>query len=114
MIVILFVFLAFLGLLAAVPFWLEANRKRALVRADGHHEASRAIVDRRLFAGMKEAELRQAWGPPEEIETRTVRGGRKETWLYGGIGGRRFRNRVYLENGVLVAWKQRRGGRNSH
>ncbi len=107
--VVLFAFLAFLGLLLIVPFVLEAKRRRVLVKVDGTHDIDRAIIDRRLFEGMSEGQLHQAWGPPEEIATHGHRRKRKETWLYGGDGRGRFRDHVHVEDGVVVSWKQRRG-----
>ncbi len=108
--VVLFAFLIFLGLLLLVPFILESKRRRALVKVDGVYDEDRAIIDRRLFEGMSDRQLRQAWGPPEEIATHGHSRKRKETWLYGGDGNGRFRDHVDVEDGIVVSWKQRRTG----
>ncbi len=107
--IVLFAFLAFLGLLLVVPFLLEAKWRRELVRLDGADEMERAIVDRRLFHGMSDGQLRQAWGSPEEIAIHASRRRRKETWLYGGDGRGRFRDHVHIEDGLVKSWKHRRG-----
>ena len=106
--VFLIAFLVFLGLLLIVPFVLEAKRKRSLVKVDGVFEVDRAIIDRKLFEGMSQRQLHQAWGAPEEIATHPRRSKRKETWLYGGDGRGRFRDHVNVEDGIVVSWTQRR------
>lgn len=103
--VVLLAFLAFLGLLLIVPFVLEAKRGRALAKVSGSYEIDRAIIDRKLFEGMSERQLQQAWGPPEEIATQPHRSKRKEIWLYRGDGTGRFRDHVYVEDGIVVSWK---------
>ncbi len=107
--VVLLSFLTFLGLLLVVPFMLDTKRRRALVRLNGPHEVERAIIDRKLFEGMSERQLQQAWGPPEEIAIHPSRSRRKETWLYGGDGQGRFRDHVYVEDGIVMSWKHWRG-----
>ena len=102
-------FLAFLGLLLVVPFMLEAKRRRALVKVDGAYEIERAIVDRKLFEGMTDGQLHQAWGPPDEIAIYSSRRRRRETWLYGGDGKGRFRDHVHIRDGFVVSWKHWRG-----
>ena len=106
--VIVIAFLAFMGMLLVVPFMLEGKRRRALVRLDGPHQIERAIVDRKLFEGMSDRQLHEAWGPPEEIAIDPHGRVRKETWLYGGDGRGRFRDHIHLHDGVVVKWKQLR------
>ena len=106
--VFLIAFLVFLGLLLIIPFVLEAKRKRALVKVDGSYDVDRAIIERKLFHGMSQRQLHQAWGAPEEIATHPRRSKRKETWLYGGDGRGRFRDHVHVEDGIVVSWTQRR------
>ncbi len=103
--VVLAFFLAFLGLLLIVPFVLESKRRRVLVKVSGAQEVERAIVDRKLFEGMSERQLHQAWGPPEEIAVHPSRRKRKETWLYRGDGKGRFRDHVHVEDGIVVSWQ---------
>ncbi len=107
--VVLFAFLVFLGLLLIVPFMLEAKWSRELVRLDRPDEIERAVVDRKLFEGMSDRQLQQAWGQPEEIATHGGRRKRLEVWLYGGDGKGRFRDHVHVRGGVVVAWEHWRG-----
>jgi hypothetical protein len=52
-------------------------------------------------------ELRESWGEPQAREN-SMRGSRaKETWLYGRSGGT-YLDRVYIEDGRVVGWRQRR------
>ncbi len=107
--VVLFAFLAFLGLLIVVPFMFGVKRRRALVKVTSDYEVDRAIIERKLFEGMSQRQLHQAWGPPEEIVVHPGRSKRRETWLYGGDGRGRFHHHVQVEDGIVVKWKHGRG-----
>ena len=111
---VLSAFLAFLGLLLVVPFMLEAKRRRALVKVSGAEEIGRAIVERKLFEGMTDRQLHEAWGPPEEIAVYPSRSRRKETWRYGGDGKGRFRDHVHIKDGFVVSWRHWRGHGHRH
>ena len=105
----LFAFLAFLGLLLVAPFMLGTKRRRALVRVNGAEEIERAIIDRKLFEGMSDRQLRESWGPPEEIAIHSGRRRHRETWLYRGDGKGRFRDHIHVEDGIVTSWKHWRG-----
>jgi hypothetical protein len=63
------------------------------------------IIARQVWQGMTDEQLTDSWGNPVDIGREIVRTKIKETWKYGQTGKNRFRNRVYLENGIVIGWK---------
>lgn len=87
------------------------NRKRALARRReeliGKYglEVAEAVIAGKVWQGMSEPQLLDSWGSPVEVGREVVRDKVKETWKYGQTGKNRFLNRVYLENGIVIGWK---------
>lgn len=83
----------------------KARRKR-LMEKYGNAELVEAILNRKVLQGMTREQLYDSWGRPvetgHEIYKKTVR----ETFKYDRTGRNRFKKRVYLENGIVVGWKE--------
>ena len=104
-------------LLAIGAAWLgfkvlrSLNRKRALARRREEliekygHEAAERILAGKVWQGMSELQLLDSWGSPVEVGREIIRDKVKETWKYGQTGKNRFLNRVYLEDGIVIGWK---------
>jgi hypothetical protein len=58
-----------------------------------------------IWQGMSQEQLMDSRGPPEDREQTVYKTKIKQTWKYGRIGKNRFRERIYVENGVVVGWK---------
>ena len=54
-----------------------------------------AVVQRKIFLGMTADQVREAWGPPQQINKTLTRYGEHEQWVYG-LG-----QYLYFENGHL-------------
>jgi hypothetical protein len=54
---------------------------------------------------MTQEQLADSWGEPVDVGSEVTRAKTKEIWKYGQTGKNRFRERVYLENGIVVGWK---------
>jgi hypothetical protein len=54
---------------------------------------------------MTDEQLIESWGIPDDKDTEIKRAMRKETWKYGQIGKNRFSDRIFLENGIVIGWK---------
>jgi hypothetical protein len=54
---------------------------------------------------MSSEQLIDSWGNPVGIDHDVYKTTTKETWKYGQTGKNRFKDRVYLENGTVVGWK---------
>lgn len=83
---------------------LAAERQR-LIAKYGLVDAER-ILAQKIWQGMTEEQLVESWGVPVGKNTEVLRSKIKETWKYGQTGKNRFDNRVYVENGIVVGWKQ--------
>jgi len=88
----------------------EEERRRAaerqrLVDKYGDEIADR-ILARMIWQGMTEEQLLESWGGPADKDREIRKATTKETWKYGQTGRNRFSNRVFLENGVVIGWKQ--------
>lgn len=82
---------------------LEAHIQR-LVQLFGEDEAAR-ILAHQVWQGMTEAQLLESRGPPSDVDHEIIRQRTRETWKYGQVGRNRFSERVYLENGIVIGWK---------
>jgi hypothetical protein len=81
-----------------------AQERQRLVTKYGEEAADR-ILAHEVWQGMTDEQLIESWGIPADKDTEIKRTTRKETWKYGQIGKNRFSNRVFLENGVVIGWK---------
>lgn len=92
--------------ITVIAFRLVRNflRQQQLVAKYGE-EAAALIMARKVWQGMTAEQLVDSWGSPIDVGREIIRTRTKETWKYGQIGKNRFRNRVYLENGIVIGWK---------
>lgn len=95
-------FISFLLLLLIFHFWNEGQRKHEIEGKYGDTDEGRAISNKQVFIGMSEWQLRDSWGHPKSIASRRLKTKIKETWIYDAA------NHIYLEDGYVVGWKQRR------
>jgi hypothetical protein len=83
----------------------RAAERQRLVDKYGDEIADR-ILAHTIWQGMTEEQLLESWGGPADKDYEIKKTTTKETWKYGQTGRNRFSNRVYLENGVVIGWKQ--------
>src|SRR5258708_3464788 len=62
------------------------------------------IMARKRWQDMTKENLIDSWGEPVDIDQRLYKSKVKESFKYNKTGQNRFRNRVYLENDVVVGW----------
>ena len=65
-----------------------------------------AIIGGRVWQGMSHEQLIDSRGLPDDREQTVYKTKTKETWKYGRVGKNRFRERIYIENGMIVGWKE--------
>jgi hypothetical protein len=102
--VVLFILGAAIGGIAVVRNITRRKRRERLVAAYGEEAADR-ILARQVWQGMTDEQLIESWGLPADKDSEIKRTTAKETWKYNQTGKNRFRDRVYLENGVVIGWK---------
>jgi hypothetical protein len=64
-----------------------------------------AIMEGKIWQGMSQEQLLDSRGQPDDSEQTIYKTKVKLTWKYGRTGKNRFRERIFLENGIVVGWK---------
>lgn len=103
----------------AVAFWITAivlkrrrQKRQLLARLSelmskyGDQQIVAAIMERKIWQGMSQDQLINSRGLPDDTDQAVYKTKIKQTWKYGRIGKNRFRERIYVENGTIVGWKQ--------
>ena len=85
----------------------KVRRLRELVPRFGM-EAADYILGEKLFQGMTKEMLLEAWGEPNHVDEEVSGAKIRQTWKYDQFGVNRYRDRVSLENNVVVMWKSER------
>jgi uncharacterized protein YecT (DUF1311 family) len=81
-----------------------AEERQRLVTKYGE-SAANLILAHQVWQGMTDEQLIDSWGIPDDKDTEIKRATKKETWKYGQTGKNRFSDRVFLENGIVIGWK---------
>jgi hypothetical protein len=68
-------------------------------------EAATRILAHEVWQGMTVDQLLESRGQPSDVGREIIREKTRETWKYHQIGRNRFRERIYLENGIVIGWK---------
>jgi uncharacterized protein len=93
-----------LGTAVALSVFRNIARKHRLVATYGEEIAAR-ILAREVWQGMTCEQLTESRGSPSDMGREIIKEKTKETWKYHQIGKNRFRERIYLENGIVIGWK---------
>ena len=104
----------FVALVIGVFVLREAAKRRARKRRYDRLMAKygdASIVDRimaaEMWQGMTAEMLTDSWGSPVDRDCEVYKTRTTETWKYGQTGKNRFKNRVVVENDVVVGFRQR-------
>jgi hypothetical protein len=88
----------------ALRIFRKTQRRKRLVGKYGEVIAQR-ILAAEVWQGMTDEQLVESWGNPADSDREIIKARTKETWKYIQTGKNRFKNRIYLENGIVVGWK---------
>ncbi len=88
----------------ALSVFRNIGRKHRLVARYGQEIAAR-ILAREVWQGMTGEQLTASRGSPSDMGREIIKEKTRETWKYHQIGKNRFRERIYLENGIVIGWK---------
>lgn len=97
---------------AAVVFKRRREKRQLLARCSelmskyNDQQIVAAIVEGKIWQGMSEEQLVDSRGLPDDRDQAVYKTKIKQTWKYGRTGRNRFRERIYIENGTIVGWKQ--------
>ena len=65
------------------------------------------IMSKRIWEGMTREQLIDSWGRPVEVDERVLKSKVALVYKYGRTGKNAFRERVKLDDDVVVGWDQR-------
>lgn len=91
----------------AIMAWLNARRRLHLLAKYGDDEAVNLIMHRKVWEGMTQEQLIDSWGHPAEIDERVLKTKTAHVYKYNPSGKNAFRDRVKLDDGVVIGWDQR-------
>lgn len=80
------------------------RRRKYLIEKYGRDVGLR-ILRRGVWQGMTSEQLNDSWGRPVDVDHTVYKTKTKETWKYNQTGKNRFKDRIYLEDGIVVGWK---------
>lgn len=104
-------FIVILGALAVGGVLIvkyNARRRRAYLMARyGDALLVDLIMSKKIRQGMTAEQLVESWGRPADIDEKVYKTKIKYTYKYNQTGKRRFKERVYVENGIVVGWQER-------
>ncbi len=98
---------AAMGLAAVISFLKKRARRQHLMEKYGDPQVVQKIIDKIVWQGMTVDQLIDSWGPPDDQEVAVLKTKTKKTWKYGMTGKNRFRQRVIVENDIVVGWQSR-------
>lgn len=104
-IVILVFIVAGLFVLAVIRQGRALARREEQLTTRFGPETARLIMDQQIFRGMTKEMLEESRGEPVDLEEECLRAKTKQTWKYNQVGVNRYKERIYLENHVVVGWK---------
>jgi hypothetical protein len=88
-------------LIKRLLYW---KRRRYLIGKYGE-EVGLRILSGTVWQGMTSEQLADCRGNPADIGREVYKTTSKEEWKYNQTGKNRSANRIYLENGIVVGWK---------
>lgn len=96
-------------ILAIGLFIAYSNKKRReyLMSKYGDIQLVERLMERAIWQGMSEEQLVDSRGRPEAKDEKVYKTKIRETFKYNQTGKNRFRNRVYVENGIVVGWEEK-------
>ena len=95
-------------ILAIVLFiGLNVRRRLKLMAKYNDQHAVDMIMSKRIWEGMTEAQLVEAGGKPAEVDERVLKTKTAHVYKYNRSGKASFRDKVKLDDGVVVGWEQK-------
>jgi hypothetical protein len=86
---------------------LNVRRRLKLLAKYNDQHAVDMIMSKRIWEGMTEAQLIDAWGRPVEVDERVLKTKIAQVYKYNRSGKASFRDKVKLDDGVVVGWEQK-------
>ena len=94
--------LAFVGVAMA-----KRSRYVRLMQKYADEKLVDALISKTIWQGMTAEQLRDSWGEPASIEEKVMKTKVKQVFKYRPVATNRYRDKVTLEDGVIVGWDQK-------
>lgn len=65
------------------------------------------IMSKKIRQGMSTEQLVESWGRPADVDEKVYKTKVKYTYKYNRTGKNRFKERVYVENDLVVGWQDK-------
>ena len=91
----------------ALVIGMNARRRIKLLGKYNDQHAVDMIMSRRIWEGMTQDQLIDAWGKPVEIDERVLKTKIAHVYKYNRSGKASFRDKVKLDDGVVIGWDQK-------
>lgn len=108
----LWILVAIVGLVFSVLFLSaradeKSQQRRYQYLINKYHDDSvvRGIMNEQVWRGQTDEQLLDSWGNPEDKDIKVLKSKRTEIWKYGKINSRSYRQKVTLENGIVVGYE---------
>jgi hypothetical protein len=92
---------------AAFALAKRSRYSRLLQKYGGDEKLVDALISKTIWQGMTEAQLLDSWGKPAAIEEKVMKTKIKQVFKYRPTAANRYRDKVTLEDGLIVGWDQR-------
>ncbi|WP_174800088.1 hypothetical protein [Methylobacterium currus] len=83
----------------------NARRRKPLRVKYGSADIANRILSGKMWTGMTAEMLRDSWGDPTHVRRQVHKTRTTEIWRYVQTGRQRFKNRITLENGVVIGFE---------
>ncbi len=80
------------------------QRRLTLIRKYGDLDIVDCIMNRTVWKGETAEQLRESLGSPAAIDDQLRKTGKRQIWKYQRVGRNRYRQRVVLEDDIVVGW----------
>jgi hypothetical protein len=92
---------------AAFALAKRSRYARLLQKYGGDQKLVDALMTKTIWQGMTAEQLRDSWGEPVSIEEKVMKTKIKQVFKYKQVAKDRYRDKVTLEDGVIVGWDQK-------
>ena len=92
---------------AAFALAKRSRYSRLLQKYGGDEKLVDALITRTIWQGITAEQLRYSWGEPASIEEKVMNTKIKLVFKYRPVAANRYRDKVTLEDGVIVGWDQK-------
>jgi hypothetical protein len=96
-----------IAVIVAFVAWGNAQRRLRLLARYGDEKAVEMIMTRQIWEGMTKDQLIDSWGKPVEIDEKVLKTKVTHVYKYNRSSKTSFRERVKLDDGVVVGWDQK-------